>query len=204
VGDAQCLGKHLKESVMARSIYAVPLLLLASVASAQQDGFSYSYIQASYSRADYDNYNADGDGFGVGVSVAISDQFHLFGSYMGADLEDTVDADGWQAGVGFNTPISDAMDVVIRASYVSLEVSHPLFGSVDDDGFGLGAGVRVAASDKIELDLGLSYVDTDSGNDTSLDAGFLFNATDAFAIGVSGSWDDNVSVWSLNGRLYFD
>jgi len=189
---------------MVRSIFAVLLLLLASVAAAQQDGFSYSYLTASYSRADYDDLNVDGDGFGLGVSVAITDQFHLFGSYVGADLEDTVDTDGWEAGIGFNTPISDAMDVVIRASYVTVEVNHPVFGKTDDDGFGLGAGVRVAASEKIELDLGLSYVDTDSGSDTALEAGFLFNATDAFAIGVSGSWDDDVNVWSLNGRLYFD
>ena len=96
------------------------------------------------------------------------------------------------------------MDVVIRASYVSVEVDHPFFGRIDDDGFGLGAGVRVAASEKIELNLGLNYVDTDSSNDTALEAGFLFNATDAFAIGVSGSWDDDVNVWSLDGRLYFD
>lgn len=189
---------------MARSICAIFLLSLASAAAAQQDGFSYSYVTASYSRADYDSFNADGDGFGLGVSVAINEQFHLFGSYTGADLEDTVDTDGWQAGVGFNAPLSDAMDVVIRASYVSVEVSHPIFGTDDDDGFGLGAGVRVAASDKIELDLGLTYVDTDSGNDTALEAGFLFNVSDAVAVGVGGSWDDDVNVWSLSGRLYFD
>ena len=60
------------------------------------------------------------------------------------------------------------------------------------------------ASDKIELDAGVSYVDTDSGNDTALSAGFLFNVTDNIAVGVGGSWDDDVSVWSLNGRIYFE
>jgi opacity protein-like surface antigen len=193
------LGKHLEESVMARSIYAVILLSLSSMAAAQQDGFSYSYLTASYSRADYNDFNADGDGFGIGASVAINEQFHLFGGYAGQDLNDTLDADGWHVGVGFNTPISNVMDVVLRASYVSYDI-----GNYNDDGFGLGAGVRVAASDQIELNLGLSYVDTDSGNNTALDAGFLFNITDAVAVGVSGSWDDDVDIWSLNGRLYFD
>jgi outer membrane usher protein FimD/PapC len=184
---------------MARSLFALSILLLSSLAVAQQDGFSYSYLEASYSRADYDGFGGDADGFGLGASVAISDQFHLFGSYSGAEINDSVDADGWQAGVGFNTPISPNMDAVIRVSYVSTEL-----GSRDDDGFAIGAGVRVAASEAIELDLGLSYVDTDFGNDTAVDAGFLFNIDESFAVGVSGSWDDDVSVWSLNGRLYFE
>ena len=184
---------------MARSFIAISILLLSSLAFAQQEGFSYSYLQASYSRADYDGFGGDADGFGVGASVAISEQFHLFAGYSGTDLDNSVDADGWNAGVGFNTPISPNMDAVIRASYVSVEV-----GPFDDDGFAVGAGVRVAASEAIELELGLSYVDTDSGNDTSVDAGFLFNFNESFAVGVGGSWDDDVSVWSLNGRLYFD
>jgi len=184
---------------MARSLLAISILLASFQAFGQQGGFSYSYLEASYSRADYDGFGGDADGFGIGASVAISDQFHLFGGYTGTELDNSVDADGWNAGVGFNTPISPNMDAVIRASYVSIEV-----GSFEDDGFAIGAGVRVAASEAIELDLGLSYVDTDSGNDTSVDAGFLFNFNDAFAVGVGGSWDDDVSVWSLNGRLYFD
>jgi len=184
---------------MARSVLAITLLLLSSLALAQQDGFSYSYLQGSYSRADYDGFGGDADGFGIEASVAISEQFHLFGGYAGTELDNSVDADGWTAGVGFNTPLSESMDAVIRASYVSVEV-----GPFDDDGFAIGAGVRVAASEAIELDVGLSYVDTDSGNDTSVDAGFLFNINDSFAVGVSGNWDDDVSVWSLNGRLYFE
>ena len=184
---------------MARSILAVSILLLSSLAIAQQDGFSYSYLQASYHRADYDGFGGDADGFGIGASVAIAEQFHLFGGYTGTELDNGIDADGWQAGVGFNTPISPNMDAVVRASYVSVDV-----GPFDDDGFALGAGVRVAASEAIELELGLSYVDTDTGNDTSVEAGFLFNIDESFAVGVGGSWDDDVSVWSLNGRLYFD
>ena len=189
---------------MVRSISIVALLALSATAAAQQDGFSYSYIGASYSRTDYDNYNANGDGFGVGVSIEIADQFHLFGAYQGADLDGSINADGWTAGVGFHTPISDAMDVVAEAAYVTTKLSLPGGPSVDDNGFAVGAGVRVAASDAIELDLDLNYVDTDSGNNTSVGAGFLFNISDAFALGVSGDWDNDVTVWSLNGRLYFE
>ena len=190
---------------MARSIAALLLIAVASAASAQQqDGFSYSYLEAGYAQVEFDGTSADGDGFTFGASVAIADQWHLFAGYAGADLDFGFDATTWEAGVGFNTPISPQMDVVVRAAFVNTEIDGPGFGSFDDDGFGLGAGVRVAASEAIELNVGLSYVDTDSGNDTALDAGFLFNINDAFAVGVSGSWDDDVTILGLNGRLYFE
>jgi len=180
------------------------VLLFVLAVPAGAEGFRYSFVSASYSTADYDNLNADGDGLGVGVSLEISESFHVFGAYSGTDLDSGVDADGWNAGVGFHTPISEAMDVVVNLSYVSTEVTHPVFGKIENDGFAVGGGVRAAASEWIELNAGLTYADLDRGNDTSLEAGFLFSATDNFAIGVSGSWDDDVSVYSLNARLYFE
>jgi hypothetical protein len=60
------------------------------------------------------------------------------------------------------------------------------------------------ATPRLEVDAGVGYVDTDSGNDTSLNAGFFYNATQNLAIGLGATWDDNVSVWSLNGRVYFE
>jgi hypothetical protein len=75
---------------------------------------------------------------------------------------------------------------------------------VDNDGLGFGAGLRVGANEWIEVYGGLTYLDLDSGNETVFDAGFLLNLSDAFAVGVSGSWDEDVSAWSLDGRLYFD
>lgn len=187
---------------MVRSLFVV-FLLAMSAGVAAQDGFDYSYITGSYSKADFDSFSADGDGFGVGVSLGVHENFHVFGAYSGLDLGSSVDASAWEAGVGFNTPISELMDVVVRVSLVSAEVDTP-FGSVDDDGYSVGAGLRVGANQWIELDFGAAYVDTDSGNETSLNAGFLYNATDNIAVGVSGSWDDDVTIWSLDGRLYFE
>lgn len=188
---------------MARSLIVVVLVALSATVAAQED-FSYSYVAGSYSRADYDDLNLDGDGLGIGVSVTINESFHLFGGYTGVDLDANVEADGWQAGVGFNTPISAQMDVVVTLAYVSTEVDVPGIGTVDDDGLGLGVGLRAMVSDMIELDGDITYVDTDSGSDASLGAGFLFYATNNIAVGVSGRWDDDVSIWSLNGRIYFE
>ena len=105
-------------------------------------------------------------------------------------------------GLGFNTPISEVIDVVAQLSYQRLDVDTP-FGGGDVDGFGLGVGLRVAASDRVELNGAVTYVDFDGGNDTNVGAGFLFNVTEALAIGLSGDFDDDVTLYRLVGRFYF-
>jgi len=189
---------------MARSAFVVLLLLLSGVAAAQGRGFEYSFIDVSYSNANYDSQNLDGDGLGVGASLAISNNFHIFGGYRGTDVGSSLDASGWQAGAGLNMPLTRLMDIVVQGFYQSTKIGLIGGGSVDDDGLGLRTGVRVGANAWIEAFGGLTYTDLDSGNETTLDAGFLLNLSDAFAVGVSGNWDDNVSIWSLDGRLYFD
>ena len=188
---------------MMRSCFLFVALALSTTAVAQGNGFDYNFLEASYHRADFDNLNADGDGFGLSGSFAISNNFHVFGGYAGQDIDSTADADGWNVGLGLNASLTNLMDIVVQASYQTTEVNSPVVGRTENDGFGVRAGVRVGANEWIELFGGLSYVDLDSGNETALDAGFLLNLGSAFAVGVSGRWDDDVSVLSLNGRLYF-
>lgn len=191
---------------MARSVFVLLLLALSGVAAAQgkSRGFDYSFIAVSYSNAEYDSQNADGDGLGISASFAVAENFHIFGGYAGTDVGASLDASGWRAGGGINMPISKLMDVVVQGFYQTTKVGLPGGGSVDDDGLGLRAGVRVGANEWIELFGGLTYSDYDSGNETTFDAGFLLNLSSAFAVGVSGAWDDDVSIWSLDGRLYFN
>lgn len=196
-------GHGTRGNVMARSVLALLLLALAGAAAAQSPAFRYSFIEASYSKADYDNLDLDGDGLGLAASVALSDNFFVFGSYAGAEVGETADTDGWRAGAGLHLPLSRLMDAVAQLTYQSTEVSVPSGGTVDDDGFGVRAGLRVGANEWIELNGGLTYLDLDSGNETLFDAGFLLNLAGGFAVGVGGSWGDEVSAFSLNGRLYF-
>jgi hypothetical protein len=57
----------------------------------------------------------------------------------------------------------------------------------------------------IELDGGISYVDLggDSDGETSFGAGFLYHFSDAFALGLSGDWGEDISTYQLNGRFSF-
>jgi hypothetical protein len=201
--------KNPGERAMTRSCFLILFFVLLQAVSSpalaqrQRPSFDYTYLEASYSKVDYDNFNSDGDGLGLKASFALSSHFHVFGGYAGQDIDSSIDANGWIAGVGINQSLSRLLDVVVRVSYQTSEVDAPGIGPVDNDGYGIGAGVRVGANEWIELFGGLNYVDLDSGNETTLDAGFLLNISRAFAIGVSGQWDDDVSILSLNGRLYF-
>ncbi|HEX9853049.1 MAG TPA: outer membrane beta-barrel protein [Woeseiaceae bacterium] len=181
------------------------LSLFAFSATAAAEGFSYNFIQGSYGQIEFDEIDVDGDGFGIEGSVALSDRFHLFGGYSTADLDFGVDVSQLEAGVGFNTPISDTVDFVASLAYVSAEVDAPGFGSVDDSGYGLGAGLRAMLTPLLEVNGGIQYVDfgDDSDGDTEFGAGFLYRFTDRFAAGLSGDWGDDISTYQLNARMLF-
>ncbi|MDH4049689.1 MAG: porin family protein [Gammaproteobacteria bacterium] len=179
------------------------LLMFLSTAGAAE-GLNYNFVEVGYAKVDIDSPDVDGDGFGIGGSFAISDEFHLFGNYQMADFDFNVDLTQFDVGIGFNTPIADAIDVVASLAYVYTEVEASGFGSVDDNGFGLGVGLRALVSPQVELHGGVTYVDlSDSGSDTALDAGFRFNFNERFALGLAASWGDDVSIYSLAGRIYF-
>ena len=191
---------------MLRSVFAAILLSLSAGAVAQNNEFSYSYLQLSYTQADFDNLAGTGDGIGIKGSIGITPNIHLFGGYAGLDVADNADTTGWNIGMGVNTPLSDLMDVYVRLSWQSTEVPvpGPTPGTNNDDGLGFGGGLRVGANEWIEVYGGLTYLDIESGNETVFDIGFLLNLNDTFSVGVSTAFDDNASSWSVDGRLYFD
>jgi opacity protein-like surface antigen len=178
-------------------------LLLGLTGPAMAEGFNYNFVSASYGTVDFDDIDVDGNIFDIGLSLAISENFHVFGNYESADLDFGVDASGYSAGIGFNTPISNVIDVVAQVSYEYAEVDVG-FDDADDNGYGLAVGLRAAVSEAVELNAGLKYVDFgDGGDGTALGAAFLFNLTESIALGLAATWDDDVTSYSLGGRVYF-
>ena len=187
---------------MKRSMLIVALLSLSATAAAE--GLDYSFVQGSYTQVEFDDLDIDGDGFGIGGSLAIGDRFAVFAGVDTADLDFDVETTGWEVGGLYHAPLSDRVDFVSSLSYVSVEIDVPGFGSADDDGFGVGIGLRGMASPQLELSGGISYVDlNDSGDDTSFSAGMLYHFTDAFAVGLGGSWGDDASAYGISGRISF-
>jgi len=188
---------------MKRSI--VLFALLAAPGFAFADDFNYTYLQISYGNVDLDGVSVDGDGLGIDGSFGITENLNIVGGYQTADFDSLVDADEWFIGLGVHTPISETLDVVGSVSYIDVEIDVLGFPVAADDGFGLSVGLRAAVTSKVEVDAGISYVDlSDSGDDTGFGAGVLYNFTEMFSVGLSGDWDDDVSIYSLSGRLYFN
>lgn len=189
---------------MWRSIACLTAFSISGAAFAE--GFDYNYINGSYGQMEIDAGGADvdGDSIGIGGSFAVSDSFHVFGGYDTADFDFGIDATDLQLGVGYNMPVSDTVDFIGSVSYLWTEVDTG-FGTVDDNGFGLGVGLRAMASPVFELNGGVSYADYGSGSDgdTAFGGGFLYHFTEAFAVGLSGEWGDDISTYALNGRFSF-
>jgi len=176
----------------------------AAQGAANSSGLNYTYAEIGYGQVNIDDPDVDGDGFGIGGSFALTDQFHLFGSYTTTDLDFDVDATNFDLGFGFNTPLADNIDVVATLSYVYVEFEAAGFGSADDNGLGGGLGLRALLNPQIELFGGVEYVDlSDSGSDTALGLGGRYNFNEQFAVGLAGSWSDDTNSYTLTGRMNF-
>ena len=186
---------------MTRSIVVFSLMAMSGLAFA--DGFSYTYVQATYGSVDVDDpsFTKDGDGLGLNGSFGITDNLHIVGSYQTTDFDTLGDADQWSAGLGVHSSLTEILDVVADVSYVNVDVP----GSVlDDDGFGLMVGVRANVTSLIEVNGGITYVDlTDGGDDTGFGGGVLFNLTDSLSLGLAAELGDDVSEYSATARWYF-
>jgi len=180
------------------------VLLLASSMASFADDFDYNYIDLSYGILDFDDIDVDGDGFGIGGSFAINPDIHVFAGYQTAGLDFGIDVTQFAAGVGYNTELSPTVDAIARLSYQYADVDASGFGSVDDNGFGFGVGLRFAATDVLELNANIDYVDFgDGGDDTGFGLGAFYSFTPVFDLGLTGSWSDDTSTYSLTGRFYF-
>ncbi len=186
---------------MLRSTFVI--LLLSLSASATAEDFDYTFLTAGYGIVNFDPINADGGGFNIGGSYAIDSDFHVFFGYQSASLDFGIDATTFDAGFGYSHSLSDQVDFVAGLSYeyVEIDTGGP---NADDNGLGFGLGLRFAASDVLELSAGIQLIElNNSGNDTGFSVGALYDINEQFSVGVSGDWTDDVSTYSLTGRMYF-
>ena len=191
---------------MLRSIVLV--ILFAFSATVYADGFNYNSVTATYGQIDFDDLSGvDTNLFGIEGSFAVSESFHVFAGYGVGEIEDnvsSVDMDQWNVGLGYNTSLSDRVDLVVGLSYEYIELSAANQISIDDNGIGLSVGLRMAATEKLEVDAGISYVDfSDGGDNTAFGGGVLYNFTESFALGASVSFDDDATGYNVGGRFYF-
>lgn len=178
-------------------------LILAFSASANADDFDYNFLTVGYGSINYDG-GLDGNVFTLGGSYALTDSYYAFAGYGAGSLDAGIDTTSWNAGFGYHRALSDKVDLVADVAYVYSEIDIPQAGSFDDSGLGLAVGFRFAQSEKLELNAGISYVDFgDGGDDTGFSLGALYSINDVYSVGLSGSWADDVSMYTLSGRFHF-
>lgn len=178
---------------------------LFMVANARAESPSYDFFELAYVKADIDNPNADGDGFGLGGSVSIHENWFMFADYSDFNLDFGVDLSLLDVGVGYRLPISDTTDLALKAAYVKADASTG-FGSADDSGYGIGAQIRGMVNKQLELNGGINYVDFggSGGDDTSFEAGAVYSFTDNFALDGNFELGDDLNVYTLGFRFYFN
>ncbi len=136
--------------------------------------------------------------------LSVTDSLNIVGSWQTADFDSLADADEWSLGLGVHTPIRELMDVTATVSYRDVEFDALGIPVAEDDGFALEVGLRANVTSMIEVNASVSYIDLSTGgDDTGFGGGVLYNFTDIFSLGLSGEWIDDVSTYSLSGRVYF-
>jgi hypothetical protein len=184
-------------------------LLAATTVFAQTSPLSYDYVGASLGTGDI--YDDDFSFYGVNASYAINDMFFVKGSYYDGATDDDikfgpragkVEQSGYDFGAGFHTPLNQALDLVVAASFVATEAE--VFGlSQDVDGYGVEGGLRLQATERLELNLLAAYLDQEDESETGYIASAFYFLTPAFSVGVVYTDNDAADTAAANVRFHF-
>lgn len=235
-----------KGCLLPKSILACALLMPFSTYAAE--GISYSFIEADYliQNVDYyedndffDNFAEDfddGDGFKIRASFDLSDSLFTFGSYGSTDTEFTYfddngmlirqgeDVKTLKLGLGFHTPLSDTLDLVVTGGYTDVDLGDFSLGrnknddlnsgddiqaafddlnEDDSDGYFVDLGGRVQLASWLEFGAGVRYTDLDYGDNTSLFGNLMFEFSENLGVNLGGDFGDELDTYSLGLRYSF-
>ena len=176
------------------------VLALAVAGPVAADDFNYTFVSADYSFIDSDGL--DGDGLGAGVSFAFHENWHGFVGASFTSFDFDIDGTTAQAGVGYNTPVSEAIDLIAQVSYLYADIDTP-FGGDSETGYGAAVGFRAHASENLEINGSINYADIGDSSDTGFGLGAIYDFTESFSAGVNASWADDVTGYGVLARFYF-
>lgn len=183
-------------------LLAAGALQSTSLAANTGNGLRYSYLEGGYRTLDLDSPNADGDGLYLGGSFAATEYLFVSAEWSDLGLNRGVDVRTWELGLGFNMPLTDRLDLVVRGGYTDPRV-RTRFGNFDDDGYFAAGGIRTMVTEVIELNGALKFVDRDvTGSDTVLELGAQLQVSPTLDIGMEIEIGDEANQFSFGLRYH--
>ena len=192
---------------VSKTLLGMTVLCVPAMGMAQQNQtqpFSYSYVELGYDESDFDlgGGEIDGDGLTLSASWALTDDWHVYGSYAPADLDFGIDLDTLAIGAGYRYPLQDDVDIYGRVLYISSDVDVPGPGDADEDGLGLQVRIRYRVSDEFEVEGGIQHTDV-FDSDTSLQAMARYHFTENFSAGIGLTFAGDTDSFGINARYSF-
>lgn len=172
----------------------------AGVASADQTGPSYNYVDFGYVDLDLDGAGSI-DGYGLTGSFALAEQFHIVADYIRVS-EFILTADVTTLAGGWNMPLNPTTDFVARLGWVRAGASVTGFGSESDNGWMVQGGIRSMVTPQFELNGFLTHTDL-GDSDTGFSVGGVWHFTENFGLGGSLGFSDGDTTTSLGVRFSF-
>jgi Ax21 family sulfation-dependent quorum factor len=187
---------------MRRTVWISALALsLALPLAAQAAEFDYSWLEAGYTSIEADD-GPDADGWALNGSAAIAPQVHVFGSYAGTELDGVnIDGDVMRLGLGWNTGIAEAHDLVVRANYLKVDTDFP---GGDGDGYEAEVGLRSALGANFETYVAAGYADIDRGSgDLYGKLGAQYKFSPGWGLAATVTLADGANEYFIGPRLNF-
>lgn len=199
-----------KRFVLAAMLAAAPF-----VASAADNGLSYTYVEGGYAQAkineNFEDFgDVDASGGYLKGSFEISPSFYVFGSYAKASDDETIEpiTDGKirleddftqaEGGVGYHMAWGENVDFIAEAAYVSVERDVDAHGWVEDE-------LVYEESVTIDQKGGRAALGVRGGNDRAegwLKIGYLGGSDfDGNFIGTLGGQYKFNATWGLVGEV---
>jgi len=181
-------------------------LLLASVlaipAVSNAEGLSYSFAEANYITVDVDGGGTSPDGFGFGGSYLFDKNVFVEASYSALSAG-SVDVDTISAGLGLRHGLTNQIDAVVGAGFLSTEVDVGNLGSDDDTGYFFKGGLRAQVMPKLEVNGGLAYAEIFDDGNTSFSLGGVLSLTPELALTGGAGFDDDATTFTIGARYNF-
>jgi len=192
-----------KKNITTLSVTLSMVLSLALASNSFARDLSYTSVEITYKQS---NSGAGGSALQHGLSFGVSDNVFIAGSFTDGDYDFGGQVSAFDFVLGAHTEISENTDLVATVSYAKSE-SELLTTSGEFEIFSSTVGVRSVINDVLEVNMGVGYVNpTDISEDTFIQLGAAFYATDALSFRIDFTTNDRIMLApnALNLSLRLD